>query len=130
MTHQEADLLLFIDKQIRLTSVCPSYVECAAHIGVRSKSGVHRIIAQLVAKGLLRRGPPGTWRSLTVVRQDVAPIPDGWVLVPVEPTREMWAHAASRFVNRAARDLHHDKVCGLVWEAMLSKAPPPPGGAL
>lgn len=39
-----------------------------------------------------------------------------------EPTREMWAHAGTMFVNCQWRDLHHDRACGLVWDAMLAAA--------
>lgn len=39
-----------------------------------------------------------------------------------EPTRPMWAHAGTMFVNCQGRELHHDRVCGLVWDAMLAAA--------
>ncbi len=39
-----------------------------------------------------------------------------------EPTRPMWAHAGTMFVNCQGRELHHDRACGLVWDAMLAAA--------
>lgn len=39
-----------------------------------------------------------------------------------EPTRPMWAHAGTMFVNCQGRQLHHDRACGLVWDAMIAAA--------
>ena len=44
-------------------------------------------------------------------------------LVPVEPTREMWAAAGTAACNTAHQ--HHDKIVEAVWSAMLSAAPTP-----
>ncbi len=49
---------------------------------------------------------------------------DGWVMVPVEPTREMWAAMADTLYGYKNR--HHDKVAGDLYRAMLSARPTPP----
>jgi hypothetical protein len=49
-----------------------------------------------------------------------APV-EGWVMVPIEPTREMWAAmgtAVTGYFNK-----HHDIVAGEVYSAMLASAP-------
>ncbi len=49
---------------------------------------------------------------------------DDWVMVPREPTREMWAAMGDAFYGH--RNRHHDAVAQDFWTAALSKAPPPP----
>jgi hypothetical protein len=46
---------------------------------------------------------------------------DGFVRVPREPTREMWAAGGNVIVGYKQR--HHDKVVADVWSAMLAAAP-------
>jgi hypothetical protein len=48
---------------------------------------------------------------------------EGWKLVPVEPTREMWAAMADSLYGYKNR--HHDKVAGDLYRAMLAAAPTP-----
>lgn len=58
------------------------------------------------------------------VEGEAVAVPNGWRLVPVEPTREMWAAMADtlyRYKNR-----HHDKVAGDLFKAMLSALPAAP----
>lgn len=45
----------------------------------------------------------------------------GYVIVPKEPTREMWAAGADAVVGKVT--VHHDKIVGDAWAAMLEKAP-------
>lgn len=48
-----------------------------------------------------------------------------WAVVPVEPTREMWAASGDAQVKHAGMfSLHHDAVTRMVWDAMLSAARP------
>jgi hypothetical protein len=53
-------------------------------------------------------------------------VPEGYVLVPIEPTREMWAAMGDAVVGYKQR--HHDKVTEEIWSAGLKAAPPPPQG--
>jgi hypothetical protein len=49
----------------------------------------------------------------------------GYAVVPVEPTREMWAKAADALVNDrhgAGSGAHHDHISGLVYRAMIAAA--------
>jgi hypothetical protein len=53
--------------------------------------------------------------------------PEGWVLVPREPTREMWAAMGDALVGYRQR--HHDAVAAALWNAVLAAAPPAPAEA-
>lgn len=71
MTPKQHELLTFIVASQRKNGFTPTYGEMAAHLGLSSKSGVHRLIYGLQAGGyiLLRKG---TARSITVVRAATA----------------------------------------------------------
>ena len=68
MTPRQAQLLAFLTERQRAGGAMPSYVEMAASLGIRSKSGVSRIIDALVELGRIRR-TPGHFRSIEVVEQ-------------------------------------------------------------
>jgi hypothetical protein len=51
-----------------------------------------------------------------------------WVLVPREPTREMWAAMGNAVVGYKQR--HHDKVSEAVWKGALAARPSPPASAI
>lgn len=68
----------------------------------------------------------GDLLPLDAVRTSV----EGWKLVPVEPTAEMWK-AADEIDNRMfAGGSSHGAETGQIWEAMLDAAPTPPLGAV
>jgi hypothetical protein len=55
--------------------------------------------------------------ALTSQAADAVPV-EGWVMVPVEPTREMWAAMADTLYGYKNR--HHDKVAGDLYRAAVS----------
>ncbi len=67
LTHQQHDLLVFIDRRLKQTGVSPSFDEMAAALGLASKSGVHRIVTALEERGFLGRRPRCA-RALEVLR--------------------------------------------------------------
>lgn len=63
----------------------------------------------------------GEWESLHS-RQRYLDMARAAISTMREPTRPMWAHAGTMFVNCQGRQLHHDRACGLVWDAMIAAA--------
>lgn len=55
LTEKQAMCLKFIKERIAEQGVAPSFEEMKEHMGLRSKSGVHRIITALEARGHIRR---------------------------------------------------------------------------
>lgn len=47
LTEQQARLLAFLKERIRETGIAPSFEEMKDHLGLKSKSGVHRIMIAL-----------------------------------------------------------------------------------
>jgi len=57
LTAKQYDLLVFIDQRLRSTGISPSFDEMKEALGLKSKSGVHRLITALEDRGFIRRLP-------------------------------------------------------------------------
>ncbi|MBO1324083.1 transcriptional repressor LexA [Acetobacter sp. TBRC 12305] len=55
LTRKQHKLLLFIDTHLKQTGFSPSFDEMREAMGLRSKSGIHRLISGLEERGFLRR---------------------------------------------------------------------------
>lgn len=67
LTRKQHELLIFIDQHLRSTGFSPSFEEMKAALGLRSKSGIHRLISALEEREFLRRHHHRA-RALEVVR--------------------------------------------------------------
>lgn len=76
LTRKQHELLLYIDEQISINGVSPSFDEMKEALGLKSKSGIHRLISALEERGFLRRLPHRA-RALEVIRrpEDLAKTP-------------------------------------------------------
>lgn len=58
LTTMQRDALLFIDAYIKANrGVAPSNADIAEGLGLRSKSGVHRLLTALEERGFIQRMP-------------------------------------------------------------------------
>src|SRR5215469_14532360 len=55
LTRKQHELLMFIHERVRESGVPPSFDEMKDALNLKSKSGIHRLITALVARGFLRR---------------------------------------------------------------------------
>ncbi len=67
LTKKQLELLNFIHERVRETGIAPSFDEMKDALGLRSKSGVHRLINALDERGFIRRMPHRA-RALEVTR--------------------------------------------------------------
>jgi repressor LexA len=73
LTRKQRDLLLFIHSRMQDESdVAPSFEEMKEALGLKSKSGIHRLITALVERGYLER-LPNRARALEIKR-----LPEGF----------------------------------------------------
>ncbi len=72
LTRKQHELLSFIDRHLRDTGFSPSFDEMKAALGLRSKSGIHRLISALEERGFLQRRRHRA-RALEVLRLPDAP---------------------------------------------------------
>jgi repressor LexA len=55
LTRKQHELLMFINRRLSEGGVSPSFEEMKEALGLRSKSGIHRLITGLEERGFLRR---------------------------------------------------------------------------
>lgn len=72
LTRKQRDLLVMIHERMQEGDVAPSFDEMRDALGLKSKSGIHRLITGLVERGYLERLPHRA-RALEVKR-----LPDGY----------------------------------------------------
>ena len=73
LTKKQQQLLSFIDKRVSETGVSPSFEEMKDALGLKSKSGIHRLITALEERGFIRRLPHRA-RALEVLRSPTAEV--------------------------------------------------------
>mgnify|MGYP000885003554 FL=1 len=67
LTRKQYELLVFIHKHLNEHGISPSFDEMKAALGLKSKSGIHRLITGLEERGFIHRLPHRA-RALDVVR--------------------------------------------------------------
>jgi repressor LexA len=55
LTRKQHELLVFIDRHLKQTGFSPSFEEMKEALGLKSKSGIHRLISALEERGFLAR---------------------------------------------------------------------------
>lgn len=76
LTRKQHDLLLYIHKSLKSEGISPSFDEMKDALGLRSKSGIHRLITALEERGFIRRLPHRA-RALEVLQLPDAMAPAG-----------------------------------------------------
>ncbi len=74
LTRKQYELLMFIHQRMKETGIPPSFEEMKEALGLRSKSGIHRLITALEERGFIRRLPHRA-RALEVIRLPEAMAP-------------------------------------------------------
>ena len=72
LTQKQKDLLILIHERMQDGEIAPSFDEMRQELGLKSKSGIHRLITALVERGYLER-LPNRARALEVKR-----LPEGY----------------------------------------------------
>jgi repressor LexA len=88
LTQKQRDLLVMIHERLATGEVAPSFDEMRTALGLKSKSGIHRLIGALEERGFLER-LPNKARALHVRK-----LPDGY-----EPNESDMTEAAQKTRN-------------------------------
>lgn len=99
LTQKQKELLLLIHERMATGDVAPSFEEMKEQLGLKSKSGIHRLISALVERGYLERLPHRA-RALQVRKLPEGYRPDG--------ADNSTAAARVRQVNAAYLDAGHN----------------------
>ena len=70
LTKKQYELLVLIDNKLKENGVPPSFEEMKDAVGLKSKSGIHRLITGLEERGFIRR-LPNKARAIEVLRLPV-----------------------------------------------------------
>ena len=57
LTKKQHELLLFLEERISQSGVTPSFEEMKNKVGLKSKSGIHRLISALEDRGFIKKLP-------------------------------------------------------------------------
>jgi repressor LexA len=68
LTKKQHELLMFINRRLAHDGVSPSFEEMKEALGLKSKSGIHRLISGLEERGFIRRLPHRA-RALEVMKR-------------------------------------------------------------
>jgi repressor LexA len=82
LTRKQYELLMFINRRLVQDGVSPSFEEMKEALGLKSKSGIHRLISGLEERGFIRRLPHRA-RALEVMKR-----PEEMALGGAEPNGE------------------------------------------
>lgn len=80
LTKKQRDLLIMIHERLAKGEIAPSFDEMRESLGLKSKSGIHRLIAALEERGFLER-LPNKARALHVLK-----LPEGYAPEPADTT--------------------------------------------
>ena len=67
LTQKQFELLTFLEMKIGTSGIAPSFEEMKIALGLRSKSGIHRLICALEERGFLKKLPHRA-RSIEILR--------------------------------------------------------------
>lgn len=99
LTKRQYQLLMLIEKKLREDGVAPSFDEMKDEIGLKSKSGIHRLISGLEERGFIRR-LPNRARALEVLR-----LPDNLTDDPVLSAKTVVDRQTTRSFTRLSENL-------------------------
>lgn len=125
LTRKQHELLIFIDRHLRDTGFSPSFDEMKSALGLRSKSGIHRLISALEERGFLQRRRHRA-RALEVLRLPERPaLPELPATTAFAPnvikgdfTRQFAGVAAGREAGAVELPLYGRIAAGVPIEAM------------
>lgn len=107
LTQKQRDLLLLIHGRMSKGELAPSFDEMRDLLGLKSKSGIHRLITGLVERGYLQRLPHRA-RALEVVK-----LPEGYAPAANDGTA---AASVTRAINAV-----RDAAAGLISVPLMGK---------
>jgi hypothetical protein len=74
LTPQLKHLLDFISERIETSGICPTYVQMAQALNLKSKSGIHPLLCRLEERGFIRK-LPNKRQAIEVIRRAGEPSP-------------------------------------------------------
>ncbi len=102
LTRKQQELLFFINERLNEGGVSPSFDEMKDALGLKSKSGIHRLITGLEERGFIRRLPHRA-RALEVLRLPEKPMPKAKAAPAPAPSATVTPEVSPRFKPNVIR---------------------------
>lgn len=104
LTRQQVALLSFIDKHLDAAGFSPSFHEMADALGLKSKSGIFRVLAGLEERGFILRRKNRS-RAITVLRMpdDPRPAPETRLERAIQALRAIYSTTHDPAARETAR---------------------------
>lgn len=112
LTRKQKELLALIRDRLQAEGVPPSFEEMKLALGLKSKSGIHRLITGLEERGFLRRLPHRA-RALEILK-----LPEGLEKVRSRKPKAIVADMAARLANAVTLPLYGRIAAGTPIEAL------------
>ena len=105
LTKKQRDLLIFIHSRLQETGISPSFDEMRDALDLRSKSGIHRLVASLEERGFIRR-LPNRARALEIIKMPNRGEQNGFMpsLVDNQLGDNQLEHQDRQLIERAKRE--------------------------
>lgn len=101
LTRKQNELLTYIETVIGTEGISPSFEEMKEALGLKSKSGVHRLVSALEKRGFIRRLQHRA-RAMEIVagRREVAA---GRPILTIEPINPLASFSCAQLTAEIAR---------------------------
>lgn len=108
LTKKQKALLIYIHERMSVDDIPPSFEEMKDALGLKSKSGIHRLISALEERGYIQRLPHRA-RAMEIIR-----LPDSFAKNDTSMAEEPKPAAPSAAIQTQSNDMAEVPLCGKI----------------
>ena len=127
LTRKQKQLLVFINERVKTGEIAPSFEEMKHALGLKSKSGIHRLINALEERGFIRRLPHKA-RAIEVIKIPTSMEQEDAIKVlnfpskPLHPATEQASHTIDAGADIPSLPLYGKIAAGTPIEALANNS--------
>ena len=127
LTRKQKQLLVFINERVKTGEIAPSFEEMKHALGLKSKSGIHRLINALEERGFIRRLPHKA-RAIEVIKIPTSMEQEDAIKVlnfpskPLHPATQQASHTIDAGADIPSLPLYGKIAAGTPIEALANNS--------
>lgn len=127
LTRKQKQLLVFINERVKTGEIAPSFEEMKHALGLKSKSGIHRLINALEERGFIRRLPHKA-RAIEVIKIPTSMEQEDAIKVlnfpskPLHPATQQASHTIDADADIPSLPLYGKIAAGTPIEALANNS--------
>lgn len=127
LTRKQKQLLVFINERVKTGEIAPSFEEMKHALGLKSKSGIHRLINALEERGFIRRLPHKA-RAIEVIKTPTSMEQEDAIKVlnfpskPLHPATQQASHTIDAGADIPSLPLYGKIAAGTPIEALANNS--------